>query len=325
MTPLLRYVLFGCFAFCGNTTAQELMRFEGPCKSQTPQLRQTVIVLDEALVSPEPSGHPSHLRWTRPILDAADLTGQTSAERLLPRERLSVFLAKRATGDLAPLFVGCSPNIDTAELARLRTERSSLSSFVFGSVEKDLESQRKLYDGAIRDAFAQVRHAIPVSEGPHRNGGLAGLLPALRTLSQTIDLSRGIPRLIVLSPFEVDPDSLRDAKTARESGFAAGASAGLDFRRAEVVGIGFSGTSGQHLQAYAEAFFLRSKGLVVGWRSDGLPQLPSSPNTVRVFGGVADYGDISAPVQIRIASDPLGNLINSGIEVTSGRSLASPI
>ena len=178
-----------------------------------------------------------------------------------------------------------------------------------------------------RYATPLARYAVPFRPAMGRTATerSTGLLPALRTLSQTIDLSRGTPRIVILSPFDVSPESLTDVKTAREAGFASGSAAGLDFRRAEIVGIGFSGAAGQHLQAYAEAFFLRSKGMVVGWRSDGLPQLPSPPNAVRVFGGVADYGDISAPVQIRIATDFRGNLVNSWIEVTAGRSLASPI
>ena len=99
------------------------MRYEAPCKAGASPFRQTLVRPDEASVSPEPTGHPSHLRWTRPILDVADLTGQPSAERLLPRERLSIFLAKRATGDLAPLFVGCSPSMDATEQEKVKSDR----------------------------------------------------------------------------------------------------------------------------------------------------------------------------------------------------------
>jgi hypothetical protein len=325
MTKLAVLATLGFVCAAGTVAAQEMIRFEAPCKAGASSLRQTLVVLDEAIVSPDPVGHPSHLRWTRPILDSADLVGPASAGRLLPRERLTIYLARRATSDLSPLFVGCSPNMESAEIERMRAERSSISSFIFGSVERDLEAQRKSFDAAIRDAIAQVRKAVPTSDGPHRSGTLTGLLPPLRALSQSIDLSRGVPRIVILSPFTVEPATIKDTRTAREAGFAVGADAGLDLRRAEIVALGFSGNPGQHLQSHVEAFFLRSKGQLVGWRSDGLPQLPDAPVAVRIFGGTADYGDISAPIQIRIATDAQGNLVNSWVEVTAGRSLASPI
>jgi hypothetical protein len=302
-----------------TVAAQEMIRFEAPCKAGASSLRQTLVILDEAIVSPDPVGHPSHLRWTRPILDAADLVGPASAGRLLPRERLTIYLARRTTSDLSPLFVGCSPNMDSADIERLRADRSSLSSFLFGSVERELEAQRKSFDAAIRDAIAQVRKAVPTGDGPHRSGTLTGLLPPLRALSQSIDLSRGIPRIVILSPFAVEPATIKDTRTAREAGFAIGADAGLDLRRAEIVALGFSGNPGQHLQSHVEAFFLRSKGQLIGWRSDGLPQLPGAPG----FSAARPTTAIS-PRRFRSASRPMPRAISSIAGSRSPRDDRSP-
>ena len=324
MTRILALIFVFTLGSASSAGAQELIRHEATCKGAPPSVRQTIIVLDDAAISREPLGHPSHLAWTRPVLDAVDLLNTGASGRLAPQERVSILLARRSTGDLAQVFVGCSPNLDAAEIEKMRSERSSISAFIFGSLEKDLEARRKGFDGSVRDSFAQMRRAVGESPVSATND-LKGLVPALRLLSQAIDLSLGAPRIVLISPLTMNPGAFADMKAARIAGFADGADAGVDFHRAEIAIIGATGSSDPKAKAYTESFFLRSKALVIGWRTDGLPPLTGIPTKIYFFGGSVDYGDISAPVQIRIAADSSGNLVNSWIEVTAGRSLASPI
>jgi hypothetical protein len=46
---------------------------------------------------------------------------------------------------------------------------------------------------------------------------------------------------------------------------------------------------------------------------------------VRHFGGTIDYAGLPAPIQIRLAFDKAGNLVNSWVEVTISKSVATPM
>ena len=89
--------------------------------------------------------------------------------------------------------------------------------------------------------------------------------------------------------------------------------------------INFGDAANQYIRDFADAMLLGSKGLLSGWRTDGLPPLLAAPVAVRHFGGTIDYAGLPAPIQIRLAFDKAGTLVNSWVEVTVNKAVATPM
>ncbi len=323
LTLALAFLVSG---FATSSLALELVTFPRTCKTLTGEmapLRQTIVILDESVVQKGDGAEKGNLIWKRALLEIADLVEGTTSGNLDPHERLTIYLARRDGSELAPVFSGCSPNISTAQRQAL-DEHSSFLDWVFtGGPAKALQSNKSDYKDALADATAEVLRATSADT---QKGSPGSLLRAMATASRLVDLSFGVPRVVVISPLDLGQaenwNSVREAKAA---GFELGAKAALDLERAEVHIVVLNSVSNQYLRSFAEAFFLRSRGLLSGWRTEGLPQLPAVPAIVKVFGGVVQIGDVPAPVQLRIAFDAQGTLVNSWIEVTTGRSIATPI
>lgn len=283
-------------------------------------LRQTIVVLDEAAVS-KPGGPDRNGDWRKALLEIAGAVDGFQAN-LAPHERLEIFLARSDGSELTPVFSGCSPTISDAQRRKLEATNTFLSWAFTGGPAKTLESNAADYKNALADAVKVVlkmgSRAGPAAEG--------SLLRAIATTPRLVDLAHGVPRIVVISPLDiVAQPRWASVKEARQAGFDLAAKAGVDFQRAEIHVVALSAAPHRYLRDFAEAFFLRSRGYLAGWRTGGLPQLPPPPVEVRVFGGTVAMGEVQGPVQIRVAYDAQGTLINSWIEVTTGRSLATPI
>ncbi|MCX7310048.1 MAG: hypothetical protein NTZ72_19740 [Afipia sp.] len=240
-----------------------------------------------------------------------------------PGEKLSLFFSRQGGNELSPVFVGCSPNLSISQRQKVETDSSIIGNFFTGGPSKQIAESRRGYENALVRAFGVMSRA---KQEENKNVEPGALLRALASSPRFIDISAGIPRVVLISPFGLtDRMTWATARSAREAGFDLAAQAGVDFQRAEVHVIGSPAGASPHLRAFAEAFLLRSRGMLVGWRSDGVPQLLPPPTEVRVFGGEVQMDAVSAPVQVRVAADLQGNLVNSWIEVTAGRSLATPI
>jgi hypothetical protein len=240
-----------------------------------------------------------------------------------PSERINVFLAPQQGNELVPVFTGCSPNLSNEHRQKLETESSALGNFFSGGPSKQIADARKGYENAFIRAFGVMTREKQESKTAAVPNSF---IRALSSAPRLIDLSVGIPRIVLITPFALgEKANWASQRAAREAGFEIGAQSGLDLQRAEVHVIGVPANANPHFRHFVDAFVLRSRGLLVGWRADGLPQLLAAPVDVRVFGGEVQIDAVSAPVQIRISADSQGNLVNSWIEVTAGRSLATPI
>jgi hypothetical protein len=317
------------FILASPATALEMVRYDESCRNaDRTNLRQTIIIVDETLVASGPNAALENQRWTRTLLEIADGLPGGQRGTMNPGEQVRIFLARQEGTELSPVFTGCSPNLSADQRKKMEEGGSAVGNFFTGGPSKQIESMRKGYENALVRTFTSITYAK--QEGTKQAAGKVSepgaILRAMSSSPRLIDLSAGIPRVVIISPFMlVNNADWPNQKAAREAGFDLGARANVDFQRAEIHVVGFPTTGNPHLRAFAEAFLLRSRGLLVGWRSDGVPQLLASPADIRVFGGTVQIGDVSAPVQIRLSVDAQGNLVNSWIEVTTGRSLATPI
>ncbi len=298
-------------------SAQDSVRADAACTSGPPALRQSLVIIDEHLIQ---KGDNS--RWIRPVLEFADALGLEQRGTMAPRERLTVLVARRSGTDLATIFTGCSPNIAEADRRKLESESGSLTTFFTGSVTQRLQKDRESFERNLTTAFQiAVRWQ---AEGAVR-GEPGAFLQSLASSPKLVDLARGIPRILIVSPLDLLPASPSSPKAARLAGFEQAAQLGLDLHRAEVYVAALGAAPQPHIRPYLEALLLRARGFVVGWRQDGLPPISDAPASVSVYSGTVQWSDITAPVQIRLAADAQGNLVNSWVEISAGRSLASPV
>jgi hypothetical protein len=82
------------------------------------------------------------------------------------------------------------------------------------------------------------------------------------------------------------------------------------------------GTEGRD---FAAALFLGSGANLASWSSRAPAALPPAPVTVRDYLGEVQYGTVSYPIQLRLASDSGGRLVNSWILVRGERPTGTPL
>lgn len=319
---LLAALLLATPAQAQVSTAYEVVRQEQTCPRdrESRSLRQTVVILDEAMVEAKPEANQV---WKRIVVEAADVR-EVATGVLGRRERLTVLVARRDGSELVPLFLGCSPNLPTDEVERARADDSAWDRFVGGDSGAVLKKRRDDFAGGIARALAQVsKRAEAIGAAPAPPGAL---LRALQNAGRLADPNFGLPRFLLVSPFHVlDKAVPATVPGARTEGFTLAERSGIDFGRAEVYLAGAALGEGATLE-FARALILGSKGVLVAARSDGLPRLQGEPASLRIYAGFIDYLDQRLPLQLRVAASPQGDLVDSWIEMTAqNKSAATPL
>jgi hypothetical protein len=321
--------------FATNAAALETVVLDGACHLEglSRPLRQTIVVIDQGSIVPTKSEDigATNRRWLNTTLTIAGVQEGQATFISAPRERLTVLVARQDGGDLIRVFTGCSPTYSQEEIAKMKQSSAGLKEkldwFLGKDVQSQIENDRKRFRSALTDALAD----LPKMDRPGANASASANIPpfltAFSAFAGTIDLGEGIPRLFVLSG--MDSDALRafkDAKTARQAGFDSADNIGGDLQRSEVYINGVANNSGRYAREFMLAFFLGMKGRVAGVSGETLPAVAEQPQMVQVFGGSIDYGSgVKVPMQIRFAADRSGSLVNSWVEVTVKRAVATPL
>ncbi|PWR19003.1 hypothetical protein [Zavarzinia compransoris] len=294
-------------------------------------LRQTVVVVDEALVRHRPSDadDAADIRrhnngWMSPILKIADAGQSAATNAMLPGELLTVQVARLESRELSLLFSGCSPNISAADLEARRQAQGTFGSLFEGSVDGVQEEAR---DG-FRKRLQGTLNSLAGKGGVKAEAGekaTPALLPGLANGGRFVDLANGIPRILLVSSFaDLDPAGLADPAAARRAGLERAASLGIDLQRAEVYVVGLAPALGANAKPYVESLVLGMRGQLTGLGTQGLPALAGNPVAVRTYAGVVDMLDYEAAVQLRLAWDAGGNLVNSWVETSRKRLISTP-
>ncbi|WP_232629203.1 hypothetical protein [Methylobacterium sp. Leaf118] len=321
LLPILALAL-GLAAPCAAAPGgYDAMRQEAACpRDREPKpLRQTVIVLDEAIVEAKSE---ANALWKRIVVEAADAR-EVGTGTLSPRERLTLLVARRDGSEMLPLFVGCSPNLPAEEIERARAADTQWQVFTGDDSGARHKKTREAFANGLARAMAQIaKRAEAIAAVPAPPGAL---LRALQNAGRLADPNHGLPRFILVSPFAViAKGEAAEAAGAREKGFALAERSGLDFGRAEIYLAGAQLGDGASLD-FARALVLGAKGVLVASRSDGLPRLQPEPVSLRTYAGFIDYVDQRVPLQLRLAATAQGDLVNSWIETTFSKSTATPV
>ncbi|MEP0324836.1 hypothetical protein [Bauldia litoralis] len=308
-------------AIASGPALAEIVRHADFCPADPP-LRQTTVIVDDSLVHRSPPGAPlppENVAWIEPVRQIADVEVR-SLGTMMPGEHLSVFVARRDTAELVPVFFGCSPNLSGADSAALEEDQSFVSKLIFG--ETTGEERRKDFLDALGDAFGLIIRED--REPPPGDGDAAGFLRVLASTPSLYSLDNGIPRVLLITPFAAPAGAWRSVEDARRQGFAMADDLKVDFKLAEVYVVATQ-AGAEHAQDFADAYLLGSRARLAGWRKTGLPPVENPPAQVAVYGGAVDIAGIESPVQIRLAVDRQGSLVNSWIELTRIATAATPV
>jgi hypothetical protein len=330
MRTIVSWVLAGLAVMPICAHAYEPVRFDEACRrtGTNPPLRQTIVVVDEGAFRAR-DGQPAKggdKRWIHALVELADAREGATTNNMEAGERLVVMIARANGSELVPLFLGCSPNLSAAELSEREKSDSTVDRFFGRDTKSLLKRQLESFQSRILEALTQVNQQVELDDKASKPIATDGFIRALASSGRLVDLAYGVPRFVLMTDLRfVDPKKLTDRETARKIGFEWASKANLDLSRAEVHTLNLGDASVQHIRDFAEAMLLGSKGLLIGWRTDGLPPLQAAPIAVRHFGGTIDYAGLPAPIQIRLAFDKSGTLVNSWVEVTVSKAVATPM
>lgn len=282
-----------------------------------PSLRQTLLVIDGSVISPELEGEPAKAEnngWRDFVRQFVDARSPGISSRVAPRERVTVVIANADGAGASQVFSGCIPVFSAEEDAHMQEGDSSIGKFFGSSWSKRHEDMAKDVARAAQVGLLEgARNAQPTSNTTEVFSQSA-LVHSLRK-GQSLDLTNGVPRILVytdLSKFEFPQG---DTIEMRRAGFADAERADLALGFAEMHLFTADAAVSSGAERYLEAFFLGSEAdLVSQSRADSRFQ-PSAPiASVKVFNGVVDYGDgVELPVRLRLVEDYNGETVNSWI------------
>lgn len=313
--------------------AHAATRFEDYCAKPglARSVRQTIVIIDEAHVVPNPAHGgiaPQNAAWTRFVGDLINNDRIQQGRIFAPRERLTVLMAPRNGAEPRLLFTGCVPYYSAAEKASLARQAGGLGSMVnsyFGSgpvqaAVKDMDRFRTQLGAALIAAAAPgaVTRGGAIS-GPFASSALYASLQ--RT---PVDIGQGIPRIILYSNVNRFTPAAGNVVGARKAGFDLARRDPADFKRAEVYVVGAAPTQSELDREFFKAWLLGSGGWLRGLTTAGLAQMDAYPERLRVFSGVIRYGDLNAPMRLRLATTASGEIVNSWISVQNETETATP-
>lgn len=318
---------FAAFAFlpayaADTTVAEESCSIEGFPRA----LRQTIVVIDEMAVEAWTSGDMSEAnrRWINAVISLAGVQEAQSNGNSAPRERITVLLGRTSGSDLVRVFTGCPPTFSREELEKIDAKSTGITRSFDEWLGKDpksrVEADQKAFRIKLLGALVQLTKE-PLKVKATESNFLA-LLPEV---GRNFDLGSGLPRMVFFSPLALKAAQFDSKKAAREAGFQEASHYAADLKRAEVYVVRGKNQGNAFASDYISALLLGSKGYLIATSGETLPALRDAPQTIAVYGGFISYGLIKAPMQIRLAIDSTGSLVNSWVEVSVDRSVATPL
>jgi hypothetical protein len=310
-------------AFCSETIlADDACKMDG----YEHPLRQTAVLIDQLGVDAWAGGDLSerNRRWINAVVSLAGVEeGQTNTNAA-PRERITVLLAKYDGSDLLRVFSGCPPTFSDAEFDQIVKGTDGFRRMFDEWLGKDpkskLEVKKREFRTKLLSALVQI-----AKDAPARKTETSDFLKVLREVGRTFDVANGIPRIVMLTPLKLKGVSTSDRKSARQAGFRDASNMRADLKRAEAYIVRGKTEGPPSDSDYVSALLLGSKGHLVAVSGETLPNLQEPPVKMAVFGGAIDYGQVKAPMQVRVAVDRTGALVNSWVEVTVERPVATPL
>jgi hypothetical protein len=295
-------------------------------------VRQTLVVLDEHHVYPENDGQPDQRNnaW-RSFLGSLLISDQAPLEQsFLPRERITVVLARRDGAGTRTLFIGCVPFFSPEEKKKIAQSEGAMHGLYtfFGNSQSDnVSSDLRLFRIRLIEAMkAALQPAMLTPGSVPRRGGELSKGSLVTSLKQGIPLTEayGIPRIILFSDMgRFLAGAPQDRAQARAAALAQAQAADLNLKGAELYIAGTAARPGS--REALEMFFLASHAELVGISpAASLPSFGPAPVHTTKFQGLIQYPDNRFPVRLRLATDRDGTVVNSWISVQTSQEQFAP-
>ena len=296
-------------------------------------LRQSLIVLDESAVSPEPEGKATtvNMPWRKLIGRLLPDSDSALSQAFEARERVAVMIARKDGAGMKEVFTGCLPFYSAAEKKQLAARAGYMGSVetFFGTdpvteARKALDAFRVRLGQSIREAL--MPSALSAARMGNQQVTLAsnGFVTSLRQAGAFVNLGYGLPRIIIYSDMtRYFRDVPATVPEARKAGEQAGFDAGIDLKGAEVHVVGMS--ANPRSRDLLGMFFLAAHGELLSVGSpDMLPSFAAAPSSVARYQGLVRYPDNQFPIRIRLVTDTNGNVLSSWLSVQTSKEQFSP-
>lgn len=213
-----------CMAYLASLAQAQQTVINDHCpdgEGQHGSLRQTVVIVDGAIISEDGEDGPSaeNQEWRRFASTFIDASSPLVSQLLGPRERVTIAIANADGSGLTPIFTGCVPLVSEEEARLLDQETSTLDEF-FGRDWRSLnEKAATAFARAARLALIRGTAEAIVGKPARTQTFAQGSLVASLRNSPGFDLSDGLVRYVILSDLGLYDVQKTDIETARANGF----------------------------------------------------------------------------------------------------------
>lgn len=287
-------------------------------KAYPAALRQTIIVIDGKLVTPEKKGQKpldANRAWrlfARKFLDpdSADI-----GSLIAPRERVTVAIAKPDGSGLLVLFSGCVPHFSAQEVTERESRDGAMAKFFGTDWKARLKKVSTKFLTNAQIALVTKSQGLAASK-PQVTPFSTGTLVRSMQRAPKANLSDGIPRYIFYTDLADYSFPNGTLSAVRQAAFADAAKLRLTLGNAEVHLFSTHATETGDSGDYLPPFFLGAHGLLktLGPTDGPLAQSPV-PVSVGVYQGQVDFGKAGTfGLRLRLARDVNGQVVDSWME-----------
>ena len=306
--------------------------FEDYCSVEglTPSLRHTYILIDENMLSPVASAE-EFIAKNAPIRNAVQAFASPAlavdSGTSEPRERISLFVLPADGTSANRIFSGCIPALSSDEIAEMRSQQSDINRFATGDATRGFEEAQGTFEGLV---VASIRGAAEdVAEPASPSTGVIDQASAFRSLGASgrlINTDDGLPRVVLITQLGQTslPEGATDEETIRQAAFDAATNSRFDLGLSDVFVIQPGGAN-EHQRAFADSFFLAQNGRLSYWGDQRPPTVDAGPVSVSRYIGEAQYPSGPETVQVRLATDVNGRLVQSWMVLRGQPDRATPM
>jgi hypothetical protein len=314
----------------GQAKAENFDDYCGLAGFSVPQ-RQTIVVIDEHHIFAENGQRDGRNDGWRKFVGNLLLPDNQAVleQNFLPRERVTILLARKDGAGTKVVFSGCLPFFSPAERGRIEANGGYLRSVkaFFGSDEAaDARRAMDLFRIHLGNAMRAALDPSALSRFEPQGQPLsASALVSSLKQGTIVNFAYGLPRIVLYSDLQRFFGSLPGStEAARQAGQREGNAADLNFRGAEFYVVGMSG--GGVSRDALDMFLLASHAELAGLSgAAALPAFLPAPVHVTRYQGRIVYPDNTFAVRLRLATDENGTVVNSWISVQASNEQYVPI
>jgi len=306
-------------------------KFEKFCSIEdlSPSQRHTFVLVDENLIEKVDDVRESATKnnaLRQMILSVAEPTRAITSGVADHRERVSLVIlpANGSTGKL--VFSGCLPSVSVEERQGLSDRSSATKEFFTGSYEKKISKDVQNYTVRLLGGlYEAARQAPEVQNETGKTLEQSSVFQSLKASGRTINGELGVPRIVLIADVtNMDLGVNGSVSDFRQAGFSAGNEMALDLVQSDLI-VMQPNVGDEKTREFFHSFFLAQHANLISWSGDTLGSLPKAPVEVQRFIGEALYPTQSEIIQIRVARDRDGRLVNSWMRLRGFIDRSTPL